>query len=285
MAASAPSVAEVTVLCSAGYPMGVGTGPPDRGPTEGEITMSSTFGVTAAREPRACPASDGWRWIREAFALVGARPGFWIGSFLLVFVVFFALALVPFVGQLATMFVGPFVIAGYANAARRQANGADPAIDQLLIGFRERAGTLVAVALLYLGGAIVIVFAMIAVLFAILGTGMLAGGGELDPALLAESWPLFAVVWLLTLALLVPLIMAYWFAPALVVFDGLDAISAMKASFFGCLRNILPFLVYALALVPIAIIAALPLFLGYLVVVPMILATYYTAWRGVFGER
>lgn len=247
--------------------------------------MTGMIDARGAREPTACPASAGWQWIREAFGLVGAKPGFWIGTFLLLLVVFIALALVPIIGQLVTMFVGPFVIAGYANAARQQANGAGPAIEHLMIGFRERPGTLVAVALLYLAATLVVAVVMVAVLFAILGTGMLAGGGEIDPALLAESWPFLAIVWLLALGLMIPLIMAYWFAPALVVFDGLDAIPAMRASFFGCLRNILPFLVYGLAMLPIAIIAAIPLFLGFLVVFPMVLATYYTAWRGVFGER
>jgi uncharacterized membrane protein len=239
----------------------------------------------AAREPTACPASAGWQWIREAFGFVGAKPGFWIGTMLLLIVVFIGLALVPILGQLVNLFIGPFVIAGYANAARQQANGASPAIDHLLIGFRERPGTLVAVVLIYLAAVLVVMAIMVALLFAILGTGMLAGGGEIDPALLAESWPLLAIFWLLALALMIPLVMAYWFAPVLVVFDGLDAIPAMRASFFGCLRNILPFLVYGLALIPIAIIAAIPLFLGFLVLIPMVLATYYTAWRGVFGEH
>lgn len=247
--------------------------------------MNSNFAAMAGREPTACPASAGWQWIREAFGLVGARPGFWIGTMLLVLVVLIALALVPLIGQLVTMFIGPFLIVGYANAARQQANGADPAIDHLLIGFRERPATLVGIVLLYLAATLVVALVMAALLFALLGSGILAGSGEIDPAALSESWPVLAIIWLLALALMLPLIMAYWFAPVLAVFDGLDAIPAMKASFAGCLRNILPFLVYGLALIPLAIIAALPLFLGFLVLVPAIMATYYTAWRAVFGER
>lgn len=247
--------------------------------------MNSNIAANAGREPTACPASAGWQWIREAFGLVGARPGFWIGCFLLIFVVLMAVSLVPFLGQLVTLFIGPFIIAGFANAARQQANGADPAIDHLLIGFRERPATLVGIVLLYFAATLVLVLVMAALMFALLGTGALAGGGEIDPAALSESWPVLAIIWLLALALMLPLIMAYWFAPVLAVFDGLDAIPAMKASFAGCLRNILPFLVYGLALIPLALIAALPLFLGFLVLIPVILATYYTAWRAVFGER
>lgn len=245
----------------------------------------TTFMTSSERQPVARPVSDGWHWIREAFGLVGAKPGFWIGSTLLMFVALVAVALVPFIGQLVTLFIGPFIIAGFAHAARRQSNGDTPELADLLIGFRERPGTLMAVALIYLAASLVIVAAIAGVMFAVLGSGLVLDGGEIDPEVLSESWPSFVLACLLAMALLLPLIMMYWFAPALVVFDGLGAVEAMKTSFFGCLRNILPFLIYGLALIPIMVIAALPLFLGFLVVMPMLLATYYTAWRGVFGEH
>jgi hypothetical protein len=41
--------------------------------------------------------------------------------------------------------------------------------------------------------------------------------------------------------------MAFWFAPGLVAVGGFQSIAAFKLSFKGCLRNILPFLVYGLA--------------------------------------
>jgi uncharacterized membrane protein len=247
--------------------------------------MNTTLGAIAHREPRARPASDGWRWIREAFSLVGAKPGFWIGSAVLVVVAFLVLGILPFVGQLATLLLGPFVVAGYAHAARRQARGEGPALDDLLIGFRRNPGALVAVALMYLVGVVIVVAVVFGILFATIGAAAFAGGGEIDPAVLSEAWMSFAIAWLIGLALLIPLLMAYWFAPQRIVFDDLDAITAMKTSFFGCLRNIVPFIVYGLVLIPIFIIAALPLLLGLLVVVPMLFATYYTAWRAVFGEE
>jgi len=241
--------------------------------------------TTGFRQPMARPAADGWHWIRDAFGLVGAKPGFWIGSFLLIFVLLMAVSLVPFIGQLVTMFVGPFLIAGFVHAARRQAHGDDPEFGDLMIGVRDHAGTLLAVALIYLAGTLIILLVVFGVVFATMGTDFVLGGGELDPEVVTKSWPMFLLAWLLAMALILPLLMAYWFAPALVVFDGLGAVDAMKSSFFGCLRNILPFLIYGLALIPIMLIAALPLLLGFLVVMPMLLASYFTAWRSVFGEH
>ena len=51
---------------------------------------------------------------------------------------------------------------------------------------------------------------------------------------------------LVVMALSIPLAMAIWFAPALVVFHDLQPLDAMKQSFAGCLKNIVPFLVYGI---------------------------------------
>ncbi|MES9846088.1 MAG: BPSS1780 family membrane protein, partial [Candidatus Sedimenticola sp. 6PFRAG5] len=81
-----------------------------------------------------------------------------------------------------------------------------------------------------------------------------------------------------------PLLMAYWFAPALVALDGVSAVTAMKLSFLGCLKNILPFLVYGLATTVLGLLAAIPFFLGLLVFVPVITASIYTGYRDIYFD-
>jgi uncharacterized membrane protein len=85
--------------------------------------------------------------------------------------------------------------------------------------------------------------------------------------------------------LLVPLLMAYWFAPALVVFDNMPALEAMKLSFAACWRNMAPFLVYGLVTFVLAMLAAIPFGLGFLVLVPTVTASFYASYRDVFGEH
>ena len=46
--------------------------------------------------------------------------------------------------------------------------------------------------------------------------------------------------------------MLNWFAPALVALRGATAVEAMKLSFFACLRNWVPFLVYGLIFIAVA---------------------------------
>jgi uncharacterized membrane protein len=87
---------------------------------------------------------------------------------------------------------------------------------------------------------------------------------------------------LIVFALLLPLGMATWFAPLLVMFHGMAPLEAMKSSFVACLKNLLPFLVYGVVLFFAAIVASIPLGLGWLVLGPVIAASVYTGYRDIY---
>jgi len=90
------------------------------------------------------------------------------------------------------------------------------------------------------------------------------------------------VAMLVALTLLIPLLMAYWFAPALVFFNDMSAPDAMKASFVASMKNWLPFTVYGVASLGLAIVAMIPFGLGLLVLVPVITASIYTGYKDIF---
>jgi uncharacterized membrane protein len=87
---------------------------------------------------------------------------------------------------------------------------------------------------------------------------------------------------LVMFALLLPLIMAVWFAAPLVLFHDHGAVDAMKGSFAGCLRNILPFLWYGVLFFLLSIVATIPLGLGWLVLGPVLAASVYTSYRDIY---
>ncbi|MGI9229002.1 MAG: BPSS1780 family membrane protein, partial [Gammaproteobacteria bacterium] len=58
---------------------------------------------------------------------------------------------------------------------------------------------------------------------------------------------------------------------------------AITQSFLGCLRNILPFLLYGLAMFAFFLLAVTPLGLGLLVYIPVALAAMYASYRDVFA--
>jgi uncharacterized membrane protein len=84
---------------------------------------------------------------------------------------------------------------------------------------------------------------------------------------------------------MLPLLMALWFAPALVIFHDVQPMAAMKSSFQGCLRNMLPFLIYGIVGFLLAIVAVIPLGLGLLVLGPVMWGTMYVGYRDIFVRR
>jgi uncharacterized membrane protein len=132
--------------------------------------------------------------------------------------------------------------------------------------------------LLYMAGMLAI-FAVAA----LLGGGGLASGmvmGNTAGAGMALGGMILA--FLVSLALSVPLVMAMWFAPALVVFNNMQPVPALKASFNACMKNMPVFLVYGLITLVLCFFAALPLGLGFLVLVPVLAGTLYASYRDIF---
>jgi uncharacterized membrane protein len=87
---------------------------------------------------------------------------------------------------------------------------------------------------------------------------------------------------LLALALSVPVAMLFWFAPALVVLNQIAPVDALKQSWSACLKNVMPFLIYGVILLVPAIIATLPVALGWLVLGPAVVASMYTSYRDIY---
>jgi uncharacterized membrane protein len=89
---------------------------------------------------------------------------------------------------------------------------------------------------------------------------------------------------LVVLALSLPLTMAMLFATPLIVFTDAEFGSALKVSFIACLKNILPFLVWSVAMLVLAILAAIPIFLGWLLLGPVMMVSLYLAYRDIFHD-
>lgn len=228
---------------------------------------------------RALAAGRGWDWIAQAWGLFKKQPGVWIGLVVILVILFVVLALIPIVGSLATIVLGPVFMGGIALGTRAQDTGGELAIGHLFAGFQERFGPLVLVGVLYLVASVVIAL----VVGLLTGASLFSMMGGSAP----ESMPPGAILtlllaFLIMLALMVPVFMAIWFAPALVVFNGKDAVEAMKQSFAGCLKNIVPFLIYGLVLFVFSILASIPFGLGWLVLGPVLAASVYTGYKDIF---
>jgi len=232
-------------------------------------------------EGRSVAAGRGFAWFGEAWDLFKRAPGTWIGIFVVFAIAWIALTIIPFGGLLLSVCY-PIVAAGLMLGCRALEQGKPLEFGHLFAGFGTHSGNLLVVGLLYLAGMLFIGVLM--------GIGMalvvpLMGGFRSG----ASNWfamaPAMALVFLVSMALMLPLIMALWFAPAIVVFNGTASMAAMKSSFRGCLRNFVPFLVFGIAGLFFAILAALPVGLGFLVLGPVTWAAMYTGYRDIFEPR
>jgi hypothetical protein len=215
------------------------------------------------------PIGRGFSWVADGFRTFFQSPGSWlvIGFlFMLIFVVIqygpmllFGVSGSPTgmmfgvaISSIAVVLLSPVLIAGVMQGCHALANGESLSVSHLFRGFSTNPGRLVLVGVLYFLGFIAV--ALIVSLFAggflpmIMGMGaggMEGGGGA-------------ALLWvLILLALILPLIMAILFAPALVSINDEPSVRAMFNSFKGCLKNILPFLVYGIAFLVIMLLLGL----------------------------
>ena len=225
---------------------------------------------------RGVPMGNGWTWLASAWSLFRPAAGMWIGMLLALFVLAIVVYLVPFIGPLVMTVLWPVFIAGLMVAARTLEQGSDPRFMQLFAGFQVRFGPLVLLGVVSLIISVAVVFAVVIV------TGVQISTMP-DPDDIFVSMQLLIAI-LLIAGLLLPLLMATWFAPTLIVLDDMSVGAAMKASFAGCLKNILPFLLYGVITLIASAIASVPLGLGWLVLFPLLFLSVYTAYRDIYFE-
>lgn len=245
-------------------------------------TTTQSFAAPARR----VAAGRGAGWIGEGWQLFKAAPLLWIVVMLLFIVLSTLVQLVPLVGGIAALLIGPSLLVGLYAFAHGIATGEGADINRFFDGFRDRLGPLLLVGLIY-GLLIVLLVIGLIVLMFVLGGGMMAGVEAPEQAIEAAAnalGPNFLLLMLGFLALVMPVVAAYWFAPALVFYAGLGPLAAMQASLGACLRNWLPFLVYGLLSLLLLLAGILPLLLGLLVVAPLLCASNYASFRDLFGQ-
>jgi uncharacterized membrane protein len=235
-------------------------------------------------EPRGQSAGAGVEWIGAGWRLFARAPLMWIIAMLVVFVISIVVCFIPFLGQLAIQIAQPVFIAGFMVACRSLETGGEFELEHVFAGFRRNFANLAVLGLIFLAAfiALLLVFAAFAG-FGLVTAFMAGDKDNLVPALMASGMSIFMGT-MVMLALMVPVLMAYWFAPALVMLNGVTPVDAMKASFRGCLRNIVPFIVYGFVMFVLCVVAMIPFGLGMLVWLPLAMASTYAAYRRIFTE-
>jgi len=233
-------------------------------------------------EGRGVPAGRGWGWIADAWGFMGGQRWTFIGVFLLLMVMQIAAQFVPLLGPLVALLFYPVLLGGFVLGCEAVRQGQSLEVGHLFAGFQRHTGKLVAL------GGLWLLFGLVAgiIMVAVIGTSLLPLMTETQPTpeqALAFLLPMLLAM-LIILALSLPVSMAMLFAMPLIVLKDSDVLPALRTSFFACLKNILPFLVWSLAIFALSFLAAIPLFLGYLLLVPVSMVSLYIAYRDIFHE-
>jgi len=241
--------------------------------------------------PRSVVALRGAEWLFDGFGYFKSNPLAWIGSCFIFLLITLAIGSIPIIWGLPVyllvyVFEGGFMLGCQAVDANDRFR-----FHHLFAGFKhDRVGQLVMVGALFVIGYILLMALVLLMFYIQFGGEMVLAlwsdqYQESAPVLagIADNLPGLLLCILVGLAFSLPLIMAFWFAPAIIVLRQINAIPAMILSFKACLVNILPFLVYGIVGLILFVLATIPVMLGHLVLFPMIIASIYIGYKDVLS--
>lgn len=248
------------------------------------------------------PARNGFFWITGGFSLIRRRPAAMIAIVAAYWFVVLFISSLPYLGSLIASLILPALSVGVMNACKRVEAGETPRIDVLISAFRSgpaQLKTLVAMGALYLSLTLTVLF-----LTSLVDDGVLMGlmtGRPVTPEELQS--PGFHAAVQLALALMAPILMAWWYAPMLASWNGLPLAKALVFSFVAGWRNWRAFLVYSITAaafsLPLMYFAALAMMsaavgeassvqllfmFAILILGPIYFASFYLTYRDVFVD-
>jgi len=193
-------------------------------------------------------ARHGVAWLAQAYALFRQRRLSWVVLLLAYYILLLLLRAVPLVGPYAMTILKPVFAVGLLAAAWTQERGGTPALRLLFLGFRANLTSLLPIGLFFVAGITAAVFASSLVdggkLLELMSNAGAMSEEEITTALGDSA---LQIGMLFSALLSIPVVIATWWAPALVVFQNAGAGRALLTSLRAALANWRPLAIYALA--------------------------------------
>ncbi|AHE99810.1 BPSS1780 family membrane protein [Thioalkalivibrio paradoxus] len=206
----------------------------------------------------------------------------WILALIVFFVLSIVLNLIPLIGGLVLAVITPALIAGFLKLADEIEAGREARVGHLFAPLQDadRRNPLLLLGLLALVASVVL--AVVAAAF-VGGAVMLddtSGFGAGMMPLAGVGFFGLIVLFLLYLAVFAALA----FSIPLVYFRGVPIGEAVLASIQGTITNLAPLIIFSVIYFVLAMIAMIPLGLGFLILGPVVLGAVYGAYREIFPE-
>lgn len=224
---------------------------------------------------------QGLQWLLSGFYLFRRAPLPWVLICGALFLIAISTALVPFIGSFIFTMAYPALMGGIMQGCRALEEGKPLEITHLFSAAEGNFPALITIGGIYLTGLI-----LISGLAALVGgpamTDMLLYGKRVDETELMGVASSMLTSFLILLTLSIPLMMASWFAPMLVVFHKIPPVMAMQQSLFACLRNLMPLLLFMITSTILIIICALPYGAGLVILIPTMYSAMYVSYKDIF---
>ena len=219
--------------------------------------------------PRKISVGDAMGWIGKGHGMLSGHWGVVLGALVVTVLITSALQIIPLLGAIAQILLTPLLYAGIVKIFHRIDTENRSDFSDLFAGFSDRTSPLIMTA--------------VAQLVVLLVAGVVLGGLFF---LLGRDGGTAAIVvlgLLATVAMFVFMFLFY-FAVPLIFLGQKGVVDAMQLSLDACLKNIIPFIVYTLVISLILVVAAIPLLLGWLFVMPILAGAYYVSFKQLFVE-
>lgn len=232
-------------------------------------------------------AARGWTWIKQGYQLLMCSPILAITTALIGALAIVLSISIPMLGPLLAIMLMPVILAGYMRICRAMEENEEVELAYLFEGFKQHTA-----GLLSLGA-----FLMLGLIFASMMMAFIGGDAftklmetiqsSEDPQVLVDAISNtggnVATAFMLGFAFVLLLIMAWQYAPILVFFSGIPPALALRASFVGTARNIVPYTVYSMLMQLLALVLSLlPFNVGMIFLLPLGLTSLYVSYRNIF---
>ena len=206
-------------------------------------------------EPKRLNAGQGWQWIKQGYALFMKAPLLWMVLLLICFIAAAGLSAVPVVGEPLASLLLPAVLVGLMVGCRALEQGEELELAHLFSGFQQRTAQLVTLGGIALVGQFLIFGVMKLFGAGVLVSILMSGQPVEDPEIIKQAIAGAGIAVLLGITLFSILVMAMQFAPMLV---------------------------YGMTFIFLAILASIPMMLGWLVLMPIVFTSLYVCYCDIF---
>ncbi|KMT64189.1 BPSS1780 family membrane protein [Catenovulum maritimum] len=213
------------------------------------------------------PAKNAFDWLTQGYNLFNQKKLFWIVTSFIVYFASLLIAQVPILGGL----VASLLLSSLLVIAQMQDNNVQIDSKPIINIIKTKLFALTHLFIFnIISGAIASYLALISL--------------NIDMSDVKDNQTL-ASFYILTLCFYIPFLFCFLFSPALILFNNLKAVDAMKHSFTGCFKNSAPLIIFGILSFFLFILAALLFGLGLLVLLPVLHCSLYMIYKDIFLSR